>query len=76
MPQMAEKAQLRAEIPRPLFGFAMNGVLPVEAAELLQLDLFGHRLLVLRRRIVPTFALSALERDDFPTCACHGYPAC
>ena len=43
----------------------MNRMLPIVTAELLELQLLGLRLLVLRCRIVPTFALGALERDDF-----------
>jgi hypothetical protein len=54
-----------------LLALAMNGPLPVVPAELLQFQLLGHRLLVLRGGVVAPFALSALERDDFPTCACH-----
>jgi hypothetical protein len=43
----------------------MNGVLPLVTTELLQLDLFGHRLLVLRRAVVPVLTLGALKSDDF-----------
>src|SRR5205814_9024840 len=46
-----------------LFRLPVNRVLPIVTAELLELQLLRHRLLVLRRRIVPTFALGALERD-------------
>src|SRR5438105_3476783 len=55
----------------PLFRLPVNRVLPIVTAELLQFQLLRHRLLVLRRRIVPAFALGALERDDFSACACH-----
>jgi hypothetical protein len=51
----------------------MNRPFPIEAAELLQFQLLGHRFPVLGRRIVPAFALGALKRDDFPSCACHRY---
>src|ERR1043166_542026 len=54
-----------------LLGLPVNRVLPIVTAELLQLQLLRHRLLVLRRRVVPTFALGALERDDLSTCARH-----
>ena len=46
-------------------------VLPVMTAELLQFQLLRHGLLVLRRRVVPTFALGTLKRDDFSACARH-----
>jgi hypothetical protein len=42
----------------------MNGPLPIVPAELLQFQLLGHGLLVLRRRVIPTFALGALKVDD------------
>ena len=51
----------------------MNGVLSLVTAELLELDLFGHRLLVLCRGVVPVFTLGTLERDDFSTRTCHEY---
>ena len=54
-----------------LLRFAVRRVLPVVTAELLQFQLLRHRLLVLRRRIVPTLALGALERDDLSTAAGH-----
>ena len=40
-------------------------------AELLQFQLLRHGLLVLRRRVVPTFALGTLKGDDFSACARH-----
>jgi hypothetical protein len=49
----------------------VDRALPIVPAELLQLELLGHGLLVLGRRVVPTFALGALEGDDFARC-CHG----
>src|SRR4029077_18979328 len=55
----------------PLLGFPVDRVLAIVTAELLQFQLLRHGLLVLRRRIVSTFALGALERDDFSACACH-----
>jgi hypothetical protein len=54
-----------------LFGFAVNRVLPIVTAELLQFQLLRHRLLVLVRRVVPTLALGALQRDDFSSLARH-----
>jgi hypothetical protein len=54
-----------------LLAFPMRCVLPVMTAELLQFELLRHGLLVLRRRVVPTFALGTLKRDDFSACACH-----
>jgi len=49
----------------------MGSVLPVVTAELLEFQLLRHGLLVLRRRVVPTFALGTLKRDDFSACARH-----
>ena len=69
MPQKAEKARVGRLIP--LFCFAMQGVLALMTAELLQFELLRHGFLVLGRRVISTFALSALERDDFSSCACH-----
>jgi hypothetical protein len=43
-------------------------------AELLELDLLRHGLLVLVARVIAVFALGALKRDDFPTCARHCFP--
>ena len=54
-----------------LFDFAMQCPFPLVTAELLQLELFRHRLPVLGRRVIPTFALGALQRDDFSSCARH-----
>jgi hypothetical protein len=42
----------------------MRRVLPAPAAELLQLQPFRHRLPVLGGRIVPLFAITALQRND------------
>ena len=53
----------------------MQRVLPIVTAELLELYLFRRRLLVLGRRVIPTFALGALEADDFSSCACHSISA-
>src|SRR5207237_3860153 len=55
----------------PSLGFPVNRVLPIVTAELLELQLLRHRLLVLGRRVIPTFALGALKGDDFSACACH-----
>jgi hypothetical protein len=49
----------------------MDGALPVVPAELLQLQLFRHGLLVLGGRVIPTFALGALKVDDLARCR-HG----
>ena len=52
-------------------GLAMQRVLAVVTAELLELELLRHGLLVLGRRVVPTLALAALQRDDFSSLARH-----
>ena len=54
-----------------LFHFSVHRVFAIVATELLQLELLRRRLLVLGRRVIPTFALGTLERDDFSSCACH-----
>jgi len=54
-----------------LFDLAMQRPFPLVTAKLLQLELFRHRLPVLGRRVIPTFALGALQRDDFSSCARH-----
>ena len=46
-------------------------MLPLMTAELLQFQLLRHGLLVLGRRVVPTLALAALQRDDFSSLARH-----
>ena len=56
----------------PSLRLAMDRVLSLVTAELLQFDLLGHRLLVFRGAVVPVFALGTLKRDDFSTCARHG----
>ncbi len=43
----------------------MRVMLAAVRAELLQLETFCGRLLILCRRIVPVFAFAALERDYF-----------
>ena len=43
----------------------MRRMLAAPAAELLQLHALGLRLTVLRRRIVPVFAITALHCNDF-----------
>src|ERR1051326_3782016 len=71
-PTVAQKTantDLCADIP--LLRFPMNRVLTVVTAELLQFELLRHGLFVLRRRVVPTLALGALQRDDFSSLACH-----
>ena len=59
----------------PLLGLAMNSPLPIVPAELLQLELLGRGLLVLRGGVVAPFALGALERDDLARCR-HWIPRC
>jgi hypothetical protein len=49
-------------------GFFVDRALPIVPAELLELQLLGHRLFVLGGRVIPTFALGALESDDFARC--------
>jgi hypothetical protein len=66
---MAEKALLSREIP--LLGFAVNCPLPIVPAELLQFQLLGRGLFVLRGRVITPLALGALERDDLAL-RCHG----
>src|ERR1043165_6437151 len=56
---------------RRSLGLPVNRVLAVVTAELLQFQLLRHRLLVLGRRVVPTFALGALKGNDFSACARH-----
>jgi hypothetical protein len=48
-----------------LFHFFMRRMLPAAPAKLLQLDPVRRRLPVLRGRVVPLFALTALHRNDF-----------
>jgi hypothetical protein len=43
----------------------MGGVLTATAAEFLEFQPFGRRFAVLRCRIVPLFAITALQRDNF-----------
>ena len=49
----------------------MRCVLAIVTAELLELELLRHGLAILGRRVVPTFALGALQRDDFSTALGH-----
>jgi len=48
-----------------LLGFAVRLVLPAVGAELLHFETFCCGFFVLGVRVVPVFALGALERDDF-----------
>jgi hypothetical protein len=48
-----------------LLGFFVCSVLPAAFAEFLELETAGGRLLVLRRRVVPLFAIRTLKSDDF-----------
>jgi hypothetical protein len=43
----------------------MRRVLAADAAEFLQLQALGHRLPILGGRIVPLFAIAALQGNDF-----------
>ena len=54
-----------------LFDLAMQRPFPLVTAELLHLDFLRHRAFVLGRRVIPTFALGALQRDDFSSLARH-----
>jgi hypothetical protein len=47
-----------------LFHFLMRRMLPATLAEFLQLDAIRGRLPVLRGRIVPLFAITALHRNN------------
>ena len=49
----------------------MHGALAVMTAELLQFELLRHGFLVLCRRVIPTFALGTLQRNDFSSLARH-----
>ena len=62
---------MAAGVRRRSLRFPVNRVLPIVTAELLQFQLLRHGLLVLRRRVVPTFALGTLEGDDLSACARH-----
>ncbi len=44
----------------------MRRVLPATVAELAQLDPLGCRLAILRLRVIAFFAITALQRNDFP----------
>src|SRR3954469_18078848 len=54
------------ELLAALLRFLVRLVLAAAVTELLELQTAGGRLLVLRRRVVPLLALSALQCDDFP----------
>src|SRR5436305_712332 len=65
----SKRSQLQAtgsELPAALLRFLVRLVLAAAGTELLELETAGGRLLVLRRRVVPLLALSALQCDDFP----------
>src|SRR5580692_860594 len=49
----------------PLFHFLVTGVLPARLAKLLRLQPVGMLLPVLGGRVIPVFAIVALQRDDF-----------
>jgi hypothetical protein len=54
-------SQLKADLATArLLHFFMGGVLAATAAEFLEFQPLGRRLAVLRRRIVPLFAVTAL----------------
>ena len=70
---MAATARENAASPRySLLRLAVHRVLAVVTAELAQLELLRHGLLVLGRRVVPALALGALQRDDLSSGPCHG----
>jgi hypothetical protein len=48
-----------------LFHFFMRRMLAATAAEFLELQPFRRRLPVLGRRIIPLFAITALQRNNF-----------
>jgi hypothetical protein len=48
-----------------LFHFLMRRVLAAAPAEFLELQPVRRGLAILRRRIIPLFALTALQRNDF-----------
>jgi hypothetical protein len=50
----------------PLLRFLVRLMLAAAVTELLELETAGGRLLVLRRRVVPLLALSALQCHNFP----------
>ena len=72
MPQKAVKVRVGPLIP--LLDLAMHRALPVMPAELLQFELLGHGFPVLGRRVIPTFALGALKRDDLSSLSRHIFP--
>ena len=49
-----------------LLRFLVRLVLAATVTELLELQTAGGRLFVLRRRVIPLLALSALQCDNFP----------
>src|SRR3954449_3783017 len=54
------------ELLAALLRFLVRLVLAAAVTELLELQTAGGRLLVLRRRVVPLLALSALQCHNFP----------
>jgi hypothetical protein len=54
------------QLEAALLRFLVRLVLAATIAELLELQTARGRLLVLGRRVVPLFALSALQCDNFP----------
>ena len=69
---LAPQIVRRLLIPDPcslfpvLLRFLVRLVLAAAVTELLELQTAGGRLLVLRRRVVPLLALSALQCNNFP----------
>ena len=57
-----------------LLRLAVDRVLAVETAELLELELFGRGLPVLRRRVIAPLTIGALQVDDLSDCR-HGFSA-
>ena len=48
-----------------LLGFAVRPVFPTKGTEFLHFEALCRGLLIFRVRVVPVFALGALERNDF-----------
>jgi hypothetical protein len=57
---------MHCRLTTALLRFLVRLVLAAAVTELLELEAAGGRLLVLRRRVIPLFALSALQRNNFP----------
>src|SRR4029077_17226833 len=51
---------------RPLLHFLVSRVFPARIAKLLGFQTLGMLLLILRRRVIPVLAITALQSNDFP----------